>query len=375
MKRLLLSFLLLCGSAHAQNQMAGSLTISNTGGAGFVQIANQSSAPSTPTAAGRVYFDSGNDLAWKEAGGFVGVIDLGGASRAITLSGSPTLGDWFDQSVKQAASPSFNRLTSTVATGTAPFTVSSTTNVANLNASSLSGATFAAPGPIGSGTPSTGAFTTVSASGQITSTLATGTAPLVIASTTNVPNLNASSLGGATFAAPGTIGGGTPGSGSFTTVVATGTITPSQTAGIVGTTTNNNADAGSVGEYVSSTVLAGSAVTLTATITSEITSIALTAGDWDVSAMGWIVLNGTTNAYAWAGISSSNSGNPGTFGNPDNNFLSFADTAATANAYTIPVPPVRVSISTDGSRYLLIQSNFTGTANTAYGSITARRVR
>jgi hypothetical protein len=44
-------------------------------------------------------------------------------------------------------------ITSTLATGTAPFTVASTTNVANLNASSLSGATFAAPGAIGGTTP------------------------------------------------------------------------------------------------------------------------------------------------------------------------------------------------------------------------------
>ena len=54
-------------------------------------------------------------------------------------------------------------LTSTVSTGTAPLTVSSTTNVANLNASSLNGATFAAPGAIGGGTASTGTFTTVTA--------------------------------------------------------------------------------------------------------------------------------------------------------------------------------------------------------------------
>jgi hypothetical protein len=54
-------------------------------------------------------------------------------------------------------------LTSTVATGTAPLTVASTTNVPNLNASSLNGATFAAPGAIGSTTASTGAFTTVTA--------------------------------------------------------------------------------------------------------------------------------------------------------------------------------------------------------------------
>jgi len=60
----------------------------------------------------------------------------------------------------------------------------------------------------------------VSVTTQFTSSVATGTPPLVVASTTNVANLNASSLGGATFAAPGAIGGSTPGTGSFTTLTA-----------------------------------------------------------------------------------------------------------------------------------------------------------
>jgi hypothetical protein len=54
--------------------------------------------------------------------------------------------------------------------------------------------------PIGASSASTGAFSTVSASGQITSTVSTGTAPLVIASTTQVDNLNAEYLGGSTAA-------------------------------------------------------------------------------------------------------------------------------------------------------------------------------
>ena len=58
---------------------------------------------------------------------------------------------------------SATQLTSTVAIGTAPLVVTSTTNVANLNASSLNGATFAAPGPIGDTTPAAGSFTTLSA--------------------------------------------------------------------------------------------------------------------------------------------------------------------------------------------------------------------
>lgn len=50
--------------------------------------------------------------------------------------------------------------------------------------------------PIGANSASTGAFTSVSATSQITSTLATGTAPMVVASTTAVSNLNADMLDG-----------------------------------------------------------------------------------------------------------------------------------------------------------------------------------
>lgn len=75
--------------------------------------------------------------------------------------------------------------------------------------------------PIGATTANTGAFTTVHATGQITSTLTTGTAPLVVASTTNVANLNASQLLGSTWVAPGAIGSTTPNTGAFTSLTTT----------------------------------------------------------------------------------------------------------------------------------------------------------
>lgn len=67
-------------------------------------------------------------------------------------------------------------------------------------------------------------LTTLSASGQITSTVASGTAPFVIPSgAANVPNLDASKLLGKTWAIPDPIGITTPSSGAFTTLSATGT--------------------------------------------------------------------------------------------------------------------------------------------------------
>lgn len=63
----------------------------------------------------------------------------------------------------------------------------------------------------------------------LTSTVAVGTAPIVVTSTTNVANLNASSLGGATFAAPGAIGGTTASAITGTTITGTDTTEATST--------------------------------------------------------------------------------------------------------------------------------------------------
>ncbi|HEY6019562.1 MAG TPA: hypothetical protein VIY48_06565, partial [Candidatus Paceibacterota bacterium] len=51
---------------------------------------------------------------------------------------------------------------------------------------------------------------------------------------------------------------------------------------IKGTSTNDNAIAGDVGELITSTVASASGVSLTSTTAANVTSISLTAGDWDV---------------------------------------------------------------------------------------------
>lgn len=84
--------------------------------------------------------------------------------------------------------------------------------------------TWATPGTIGSTTRNTGAFTTLSVTGQFSSTLATGTAPLSVLSTTKVPNLNSDLLDGGDWGAPIAIGTTTPAPGTFTTLTATTAI-------------------------------------------------------------------------------------------------------------------------------------------------------
>lgn len=96
------------------------------------------------------------------------------------------------------------QLISTVATGTAPFSVASTTKVANLNADTLDGydtATAATANTVAvrdaNASVTANVFIGASANvtGQLISTVATGTAPLSVASTTRVTNLNAATAG------------------------------------------------------------------------------------------------------------------------------------------------------------------------------------
>ncbi len=85
------------------------------------------------------------------------------------------------------------------------------------NASALENATWEAPGTIGGTTPNSGAFTTLSATGGITGNL---TGNVTGNATTATTATNANALENATWEAPGTIGSTTPNSGAFTTLSA-----------------------------------------------------------------------------------------------------------------------------------------------------------
>lgn len=69
-------------------------SITGTAGAGFLQIANQSSAPGTPTSAGRLYWDSSNRLSWKGTNGWVRTFD-GTANNADQVYTLPNVSSTF----------------------------------------------------------------------------------------------------------------------------------------------------------------------------------------------------------------------------------------------------------------------------------------
>ena len=180
----------------------------------------------------------------------------------------------------------------------------------------------------------------------------------------------------------GTVGATTPTTGAFTsgtfstTLGVTGTITPGQTTGIVGTTTNNNAQAGSVGEYIESRVVQGSAVALTTTINANVTSISLTAGDWDVS--GLIAFDGDATTLVQNLIGGASTTSATLSGTLDYATLAFNSTGLalyTSQDPRIALPVLRFSLSSTTTVYLVAASRFTVSTHTAYGQISARRVR
>ncbi|HHT9109581.1 MAG TPA: hypothetical protein ACFYDZ_00310 [Candidatus Brocadiaceae bacterium] len=143
-------------------------------------------------------------------------------------------------------------------------------------------------------------------------------------------------------------------------------VTFNSTSGVIGTTTNNNAAAGSVGEYVTSTILAASGVSLSSSASVDITSISLTAGDWDIiaNASGEATVSLST-FQCWTSLSSVTL--------PDRALRSFV-VGQTGNMYGLTCPPLRVSTAGTVTVYMSVFSAFSGTG-LGYGTLSARRRR
>ncbi|MGA7675145.1 MAG: DUF2793 domain-containing protein [Rhizomicrobium sp.] len=145
---------------------------------------------------------------------------------------------------------------------------------------------------------------------------------------------------------------------------------------ITGVTDGSSAAAGKVGEYVVSTIASGSAVSLTTATTANVTSIALTAGDWDVTGLVEFIAASATvaaNAPIYAGLGSTSATLT------DTQYSLMRAGAMTTTSYSpwnsIDAPIVRLSLTATTTIYLQAQATFTAGTMTAYGTIRARRVR
>lgn len=124
--------------------------------------------------------------------------------------------------------------------------------------------------------------TTISASGQVTSTVVTGTAPLVIASTTKVANLNVDKLDDQDWASPGAIGSNTPSTGVFTSLSGTSVATRSAANGSSATinVTSEEVTLSTSGTTTDSTANLLPADAIILSVTACVTQTITTATDW-----------------------------------------------------------------------------------------------
>jgi hypothetical protein len=138
-----------------------------------------------------------------------------------------------------------------------------------------------------------------------------------------------------------------------------------------GTTTNDSASAGQVGEVVLSTV---SLVNYPATGTwGDLTSISLTAGDWDIAAITQQTTPGTMTGETRLGISTT-SGNSATGLTIGYNRLTFITATATTDSGG-SIPMYRLSLASTTTVYLKYFTEYSTGTPKASGTIIARRRR
>jgi hypothetical protein len=158
------------------------------GSNGYLLSSDGTTASWQPAPAGGVTtFDAGT-TGLTPATATTGVISLAGTlvvgnggTGATTLTG-------YVKGAGTSALTASSTIPNTDITGLGTMSTQNANSVA-VTGGAIDGAT------VGATTASTGAFTTVSASGVITSTVTTGTAPFTVASTTQVANLNAATAG------------------------------------------------------------------------------------------------------------------------------------------------------------------------------------
>ncbi|HEP6278727.1 TPA: hypothetical protein VDA67_004904 [Burkholderia vietnamiensis] len=187
----------------------------------------------------------------------------------------------------------------------------------------------------------------------------TPTAPTAVAGT------NTTQLATTAFAQNAVTGGSN--AGSFTTLTASGLITPSTTSGIKGTVAADNASAGSVGEYTLTTGASG--VSLATGAYANLTSVTLTPGDWDLEGVCALTASAPTTAMI-CGLNTVSNVSPGGAQQYGTTYGS-----AVLGSSTIATPVVRFNVSASTTVYVGGQANFSSGTVTGQGWIRQRRIR
>lgn len=146
-------------------------------------------------------------------------------------------------------------------------------------------------------------------------------------------------------------------------------------SGIVGVADASSSSASYVGEVIRSNVPAtgGSPVTVATATFVDITSITLTAGDWQI--YGSIGFNGTITGTQVGAFFATASGNVSTGIDLSENTIEQSVPPTAASDIILAMPTFRVNNNGSVTYYLKAFSLYTVGTLKAYGTISARRMR
>jgi hypothetical protein len=144
---------------------------------------------------------------------------------------------------------------------------------------------------------------------------------------------------------------------------------------LVGVVNGSNALAGQIGEYIESSILIGSAIALTTGVAANVTSISLTAGDWDISGIVRIHSNAAGTSFTQGVGSISLTSATLDPVNQANILTPAVVPGAGINYCGLGIPSFRVPLGSTTTIFLVARAAFTVSTAQAYGVISARRRR
>jgi len=142
-----------------------------------------------------------------------------------------------------------------------------------------------------------------------------------------------------------------------------------------GVTNGVDAAAGLVGEIIRSSIVAASSIGLSTGTAANVTSIALTAGDWMISgSVAFPISGATTVQYQRAAVGTTSA----TFPTDEMGAVSSVEHGTTINGTNptvVSITPIHINLSAAQTWYLIAQSAFGASTMRAYGTIRAQRIR
>ena len=334
---------------------------SQAGSNGYVLGTNGTVAAWTPAVAG------GSVTSVGVSGGTTGLTTSGGpitTSGTITLSG--TLGIPNGGTGATFASAGFNALSPITSTGDL---------IVGNGANSATRLGIGSNGQVLQSNGTTASWQSVAGTGSVTSVGVSG-------GSTGLTTSGGPITGAGTITLAGTLAVANGGTGSTTQNFVDITTNQPTIAGIKnftgqligkGTATNDNAAAGYIGEYISATVLSGSAVSLTGSTPTNVTSISLTAGDYDLEAVTAISMTAISSGVAETTWISTTSATSPTIPNSGAFNQQYPNTVT--GTLVMPTGRIRMSLATTTTVYLEAETFASAGVVGAYGFLSARRVR